>query len=236
MTKLSLLTSFDRQTYSQWKKIKRWGKFVWIDTGLDGNDLDHQRLTAKLIKHYGKIDLLRWKINIIEYNKLRITWYIHDIPEYLDWDTNYEEKNNKDTNSDYKSWRKMIQKILKWDPEKIEEAEEIYKIDTDPTHQLYKIFKIYERIWYIYGAILAFGLNSHEEKNLHWLCNNVIGHQLDILIHASKEYHSVKLFLNDFSDKITWIIQLWSLYSEENNKFNEASSSWHEYNQKNPQS
>ena len=93
-----------------------------------------------------------------------------------------DEKHTIDAFIERGHWTMMITKVLNNHTENIANIDFVYQVDTDKNHELYEIFKIYEKIGYIYGAILASKLNPSADENLQWLCNNVIGNNLMSLL------------------------------------------------------
>lgn len=231
--KISFIHSIDRSIYKDWLNTPRWEKYTWIDVGPDGNVLDHQRITAKTIKKYGKYDLNSGKITQEEYHQLRIVGLLHDIPEYLGGDVSLDEKHTVSKELEKTHWDIMISRILKWDSKRINESEFVYQVDNNPHHSLYPIFKIYEKIWYIYGAILASKRNSKEAKNLQWLCNNVIGNNLSSLLGSIPEYPSIEAFLIDHKEEIDSVIGIWIEHHNEleskNESFKIGKNNWESY-------
>ena len=99
-----------------------------------------------------------------------------------------------------------IARVLNNHTENIADINYVYQVDTDEQHELYPIFKIYEKIGYIYGAILASQLNQAANENLQWLCNNVIGNNLMSLLAQINMYPSIKFFIEEYQAEIGEVI------------------------------
>ncbi len=127
----------------------------------------------------------------------------------------------------------MVARILNSHTGNITDIDFVYQVDTDKQHELYPIFKIYEKIGYIYGAILASQLNQAANKNLQWLCNNVIGNNLISLLAQINMYPSVKYFIEEYQAEIGEVIRIGTPYTnkhpEKDTLFQTASSIWNQY-------
>lgn len=229
----TMLRWVNRDLYREGANTPRWEKYIGVDVGADSNVLDHQIITARLIRKYGKYDLATGKITNQEYIQLRIAGLLHDIPEYIGSDISYDEKHTVSKDLEYTHWGVMIDKILKWNTELIEQAKFVYAIDSQSEHPLFPVFKIYEKLGYLQWAILASKLNSWDDTNTQWLINNVIGNNLSSLIATSSEYDSIQVFLTEHRIEIFRLMDIWARHTDssqgKNTAFKKAREDWEQY-------
>lgn len=117
-----------------------------------------------------------------------------------------DDKHTIDAYIERDHWNMTIARILNNHAGNLADIDYVYQVDTDEHHELYTIFKIYEKIGYIYGAILASQLNPSTDENLQWLCNNVIGNNLSHLLEQLNIYPSIKHFIGEHSAEISTVI------------------------------
>lgn len=199
----SLFYYIDRAEYRKGKSVLRWKDYN-VEIWEDGNTYSHQRLTHRLIKRFAKID----KVNERDIIKLRITALVHDLWEYKEWDKLYGTKTPEDEEKEKKSWLQVAKKIARNSAEIFDSMCIWQNIDSNTSNTLYWRFKIYERLGYIYWAIIAINNNTPDHVWLHWLCHAVMANQYAILDNAIIDYPSVAQFLQEHQRIIQTIFSL----------------------------
>lgn len=256
---LQMRTNISRSSYGQiLNNSERWSRFKPDDLvfgewqkilGYDINNLKHMRLTDFIA-----IGLVNLQNQIYPENSftseekriLRITANIHDLPESLTGDKNFELKTNDDEDLELKNMNFIINDIQL----EIDESatKQIINILKDKNSKLGKAFNVIERIGYFRTGIKAWKKTKNQNEpttnGLHWLSQNVLLNQIPSLIDYSKDFALAEYALHFYKSDITQIFNGTPQTSFDNydlsereiklNQFREASKVWTEWISQNP--
>lgn len=229
---------------------------IW-NMAKDNDVSSHSILQNSIVRNFWKFDLKEWIINYEDYTILRILALIHDIWEirmcemkfaegkvipsliiqddedHKAWDIIREDKKdwNIEEELEKQNWIKWLRKILEWFSEKeIEKILEVYEINFDKNHRLHEIFKSYERISYLNGALIAMKSISNEKPvfDVYKLMYDVIRYQIPWL-YNDRNNPSVIAFILANWNEITMMFYLVerSWYKDKNiEQFQKAKQIW----------
>lgn len=215
----------------------------------DGNVYDHQRHQARIIRNYGVFDighpsllesgiLGNLPLSHMEHFQLRVTGLVHDLgethPNIGDVCSDKKHLARHSKEEEFQAGTSVIASIIK-SPELYQSAIDCYALDFDEQHRLYKIFKMYEKLSYISGAIYTLQ-NAQGGKSIArpaHLMHNVLKNQMIPLMQwYLQDTPSVVAFINTHQEEINGLFSyvVSSKFSdeiEENNiKFKEAYDVW----------
>jgi len=256
---LQMRTKISQSSYGQiLNNSERWSRFKPDDLvfgewqkilGYDVNNLKHMRLTDFIT-----IGLVNLQNKIYPENSftpeekriLRITANIHDLPESLTGDKNFELKTEDDEDLELKNMNFIINDIqLEIDESATKQIIDILK---DKNSKLGKAFNVIERIGYFRTGIKAWkkasNQNDQTTNGLYWLIHNVLLNQIPPLINYSKDFALAEYALHFYKSDITQIFNEipktsfdnYSLNEREvkSNQFREASKIWTDWISQNP--
>jgi len=256
---LQMRTNISRSSYGQiLNNSERWSRFKPDDLvfgewqkilGYDINNLKHMRLTDFIA-----IGLVNLQNQIYPENSftseekriLRITANIHDLPESLTGDKNFELKTEDDEDLELKNMNFIINDIQLEIDESV--TKQIIDILKDKNSKLGKAFNVIERIGYFRTGIKAWNKTKNQNEQitngLYWLSHNVLLNQIPALINYSKDFALSEYALHFYEQEITQIFNgiletnfdNYDSIEKENklNQFREASKIWTEWISQNP--
>ena len=218
--------------------------------GYDANNLKHMRLTDFITIGFVNLQNQIYPKNSFtseEKRILRITANIHDLPESLTGDKNFELKTDEDEDLELRNMNFIINDIqLKIDEPTTKQIIDILK---DKNSKLGKAFNVIERIGYFKTGIKAWkkikNQNEPTINGLYWLSHNVLLNQIPALINYSKDFALVEYALHFYEQEITQIFDETPQTSFDNyspdekeiklKQFREASKVWTEWVSQNPE-
>lgn len=174
----------------------------------------------------------------MDHFQLRVAGLTHDLGETAPeiGDTCYDKKHlvNHTKQEEFEAGASVIASVVKH-PEQHRFAVDCYAIDFDEQHRLYKIFKMYEKLSYVSGAIHAVktaGSEAQIARPAH-LVHNVLKNQIATLIYwYSKNIPSIIAFIDEHRIEINNLFlfvvssKFVDEHDENNKKFDEAQTLW----------
>ena len=230
--------NLDNLPLDEWQKI----------LGPDANNLRHMRLTDFITIGFVNLQNQVYPdyFNQKEINLLRITANIHDLPEAITGDKNFELKTNDDETSELKNMIFIVNDINIINNNQT--TKQIVGILEDKNSKLGKAFNVIERVGYFRTGIKAWkktkNQNEQTTNGLCWLSHNVFLNQIPALIDYSQDFALAEYALHFHKQEITQIFNDIPTTSFDNydlneketklNQFREASKIWTEWISQNP--